>query len=60
MRRTRLRRPRSIGLARVHLGHILTAAGLNRLRLGEGCLETARANTRLTPFTRLMADAPAA
>jgi hypothetical protein len=48
------------GLARVHLGHLLTAVGLNVLRLGEWFLETARAKTRLTPFARLMADAPAA
>jgi transposase len=60
MRSTRLRRTRYRGLARVHLGHILTAVGLNALRLGEWFLETARAKTRITPFTRLMADAPAA
>ncbi len=59
-RSTHLRRTRYIGLARVHLGHILTAAGLNVLRLGEWFLETERAKTRLTPFARLMADAPAA
>jgi hypothetical protein len=34
--------------------------GLNVLRLSEWFLETARAKTRLTPFARLMADAPAA
>jgi transposase len=54
-RSTRLRRTRYIGLARVHLGHILTAVGLNLLRLGEWLLETARAKTRITPFARLMA-----
>jgi Transposase DDE domain len=59
-RAARLRRTRYIGLARVHLGHSLTAAGLTVLRLGEWLLETARAKTRLTPFARLMADAPAA
>jgi transposase len=58
-RAARLRRTRYIGLARVHLGHILTAVGLNVLRLGEWFLETARAKTRLTPFARLMADAAA-
>ena len=46
--------------ARVRLGHILTAVGLNVLRLGEWFLETARAKTRITPFARLMADAAAA
>jgi hypothetical protein len=60
IRSARLRRTRYRGLARVHLGHILTAVGLNVLRLGEWWLETARAKTRLTPFARLMADAPAA
>jgi len=59
-RSARLRRTRYIGLARVHLGHILMAAGLNMLRLGEWFLETARAKARITPFTRLMADASAA
>jgi hypothetical protein len=60
MRSTRLRRTRYIGLARVRLGHILTAVGLNVLRLSEWFPQTARAKTRLTPFTRLMAEAPAA
>jgi hypothetical protein len=32
----------------------------NVLRLGEWLLETTRAKTRLTPFARLMVDAPAA
>jgi hypothetical protein len=49
-----------MGLARVHLGHILTAVGLNVLRLGEWFLGTSQAQTRITPFARLMADAPAA
>jgi predicted HicB family RNase H-like nuclease len=60
MRNRRLRRTRYIGLARVHLGHILTAVGLNVLRLGEWFLQTARAKTRITPFARLMADTAAA
>jgi transposase len=59
-RSTRLRRTRFIGLPRVHLGHILTAVGLNVLRLGEWFLETTRANTRITPFARLMAAPTAA
>jgi Transposase DDE domain len=54
VRGAHLRRTRYIGLARVRLGHILTAVGLNGLRLNEWFLESARANTRLTPFTRLM------
>jgi transposase len=59
-RSTRLRRTRYIGLPQVHLGHILTAAGLNVLRLGGWFLETARAKTRITPFARLMAGGAAA
>jgi hypothetical protein len=34
LRSTRLRRTRYLGLQRVRLGHMLTAAGLNVLRLG--------------------------
>jgi transposase len=60
MRSTRLRRTRYMGLPRVRLGHLLTAVGLNVLRLGEWFLEIPRAKTRITPFARLMADAPAA
>jgi hypothetical protein len=60
VRGARLRRTRYMGLARVHLGHLLTAAGLNVLRLGECFLETSRAKTRITPFARLMADGAAA
>jgi hypothetical protein len=55
-----LRRTRAIGLARVHLGQGLPAGGLNRRRLGDWFLDTARAKTRITPFARLMAAAPAA
>ena len=60
MRSTRLRRTRYMGLPRVRLGHILTAVGLNVLRLGEWFLEPAPAKTRLTPFARLMAAITAA
>jgi transposase len=60
IRSTRLRRTRYRGLRRVCLGHILTAVGLNVLRLGEWFLETSRAKTRITPFARLMADSAAA
>jgi transposase len=58
-RRVRLRRTRSIGLIRVHLGHILAAVGLNVRQLGAWLLEIARVKTRITPFARLMADAAA-
>ena len=60
VRGAHLRRTRYRGLPRVHLGHILTAVGLNVLRLGEWFLETSRVKTRITPFARLMADGAAA
>jgi transposase len=60
MRSTRLRRTRYVGLARVHLGHLLIAVGLNVLRLGEWFLDTTHTKTRITPFARLMADTTAA
>jgi len=60
VRGARLRRTRYVGLPRVHLGHLLTAAGLNVLRLGEWFLETSPAKTRRSPFARLMADGAAA
>ena len=58
-RSTRLRRTRYMGLTRVHLGHILTAVGLNMLRLGEWLLGTTPAKTRITPFAQVIADAVA-
>ena len=51
-RSTRRRRTRDMGLPRMHLGHILMAVGLNVLRLGAWCLDTARAKTRITPVAR--------
>jgi Transposase DDE domain len=59
IRSTRLRRARYLGLPRVRLGRLLTAAGLNALRLSKWFLETARAKTRVTPFARLMANCAA-
>ena len=59
-RRTRRRRTRDLGLARVQLGHILIAVGLHVRRLGEWLLETAQTQTRLPPCARLMADTAAA
>ena len=60
VRTSRLRRTLYIGLKRTHLGHVLTAVGLNWLRLGEWLLEIPRAKTRHSPFTRLMAGASTA
>jgi transposase len=55
VRRTRLRRTRYVGEARVHLGHLLGAVALNFLRLGEWLTATPRAKTRHSAFARLMA-----
>jgi hypothetical protein len=49
-----------MGLARLHLGHIQIAVGLNVLRLGAWFPETAHTKTRITPFARLMAETAAA
>jgi transposase len=57
VRTCRLRRTRYIGQARTHLGHVLTAVGLNVLRLGEWFAGIRRAKTRCSPFSRLMAAA---
>jgi len=57
LRRCGLRQARYIGLAKTRLQHLLTAVALNFLRLGEWLSGTPRAQTRRTPFTRLMAAA---
>jgi transposase len=49
-----MRRSRYIGLAKTHLQHLLTAAALNLVRLGEWLIETPRAATRSSHFERLM------
>jgi transposase len=54
IRRCRLRRTRYIGLARVHLAHVLTAVAINFLRLGEWFADVPRATTRSSPYMRLM------
>jgi transposase len=60
VRRCRLRRTRYIGQERTHLGHVLTATGLNFVRLGEWFAGTPRARARSSPFATLMAgSAPA-
>jgi transposase len=57
VRRSRMRRSRYIGLARIHLGHVLTATGLNFVRLAEWLAGTPRAKTRHSAFARLMTAA---
>jgi hypothetical protein len=44
----------------VSLGHIPADVGLDVLRLGECFLETGCVKIRITPFARLVAEAPAA
>ena len=51
-----LRRSRYAGLARTHLGHVLTAAGINFSRVGEWLAGTPRAKTRNSRFAALMAQ----
>ena len=60
VRTCRLRRTRYVGQAKTHLGHVLTAAGMNFLRLGEWFADRPRARTRRSPFTTLMAEVTAA
>jgi transposase len=51
----RLRRTRYIGLAKTHLGHILTAVAVNLLRIGAWLAGVPRAKTRHSAFVTLMA-----
>jgi transposase len=51
----RLRRTRYLGLAKTHLGHILTAAAVNLLRIGAWLAGMPRAKTRQSAFAILMA-----
>jgi transposase len=50
-----LRRARYIGLAKVHLQHVLTAAALNLVRVAAWLAGTPLARTRRSAFVRLMA-----
>ncbi len=56
LRVCQLRRTRYVGQAKTHLGHVLFAAGLNFLRLGEWFSDCPRAKTRRSPFATLMTD----
>jgi transposase len=57
VRACRLRRTRYIGLAKTHLGHILTAVAVNLLRIGAWLAGTPRAKTRQSAFATLMTPA---
>jgi transposase len=52
-----LRRARSIGQARIHLQHLLTAAAMNFARVGLWLTGAPRARTRQSPFVALLAPA---
>jgi len=54
VRRCRLRRTRYVGLAKVHLGHLLTAVAMNFVRVGEWLAGVPRARTRRSAFWQLM------
>src|SRR4051812_6430255 len=55
VRTLHLRRARYIGLAKVHLQHVLTAAALNLARVAAWLAGTPLARTRHSAFVRLMA-----
>jgi len=57
MRRCGLRRCRYVGAVKGHLQHVLTAAALNFVRVGEWLAGTPRARTRESAFVRLVAAA---
>jgi transposase len=55
VRRCGLRRSRYVGLTKTHLGHALTAAALNFVRMADWLAELPRARTRPWRFAVLMA-----
>ena len=54
-----VRRSRYVGLEKTRLHHLLSAAAMNFLRVGEWLMGTPKATTRRSPFAKLTA-APAA
>ncbi len=60
IRRCRLRRTRYRGQPKVHLGHILTATGLDFVRRGEWFADVPRRRARRSPFACLPAAPVAA
>ena len=55
IRRCGLRRSRYLGRAKTHLGHVLTAAALNFVRVADWLADIPRAHTRPWRFAALMA-----
>lgn len=56
----RVRRSRYVGLARTHVSHVLTAAGLNFLRVTDWLAGLPRAGTRSSQCALLMAQSASA
>jgi hypothetical protein len=56
VRRCGLRRCRYVGLGKVHLEHLLIAAGLNLTRVAEWFCDAVRAKTRRSAYLRLLAN----
>lgn len=56
VRRCGMRRSRYVGLPKTHLGHVLTAASLNFIRVAEWLAGSPRAKTRRSPFATLMSQ----
>jgi hypothetical protein len=53
VRTTELRRSRSMGRAKTHLAHLMTAAVINVVRLLRWLAGEQKAQTKLSPFARL-------
>ncbi len=60
VRTSGIRRSRYVGLTKTHLQHLLTAASINFLRVGEWLMGVPKATTRRSPFARLIAQPAAA
>jgi transposase len=56
VRRCGLRRSRYLGLAKTHLGHVLTAAAVDFVRVADWLADVPRARTRRSTFVTLMAQ----
>jgi transposase len=56
VRRCGLRRSRYLGLAKTHLGHVLTAAAIDFVRVADWLADIPRARTRRSTFATLMAQ----
>jgi transposase len=56
VRRCGLRRSRYLGLAKTHLGHVLTAAAVDFVRVADWFADVPRARTRRSMFATLMAQ----